>query len=132
MSIKKISHIGVAVSDLEAQLAHYRDALGLEFLGIEEVPDQGVRVAMLRVGEAQIELLQPLSEESPVARFIAKRGQGIHHLAFEVEGLEGMLAGLAGAGVRLIDAAPRAGAHGKRIAFLHPGSTFGVLTELCE
>lgn len=132
MSIRKISHIGIAVRDLGPQVALYRDVMGLELLGVEEVADQGVRVAMFRVGESTVELLEPLSEASPIHAFLEKRGEGLHHLAYEVEGIEGTLAALERGGVRLIDRQPRLGAHGKRIAFLHPRSTGGVLTELCE
>jgi methylmalonyl-CoA/ethylmalonyl-CoA epimerase len=132
VSIRKISHIGIAVRDLDRQVALYRDVLGLELLGFEEIEDQQVRVAILRVGESNIELLEPLSDRSPVAKFLERRGQGIHHLAYEVDGIEQILEGLDSDGVELIDRSPRDGAHGKRIAFIHPRSTFGVLTELCE
>jgi methylmalonyl-CoA/ethylmalonyl-CoA epimerase len=130
--IRKISHIGIAVRDLEQQVGLYRDVLGLELLGTEVIEDQQVRVAMFRVGESAIELLTPTSPESPVAKFLDRRGEGVHHLAYEVQGVEGLLADLEEKGVELIDKKPRAGAHGKRIAFLHPRSTFGVLTEICE
>jgi methylmalonyl-CoA/ethylmalonyl-CoA epimerase len=132
LSIRKISHIGIAVRDLDRQLALYRDVLGLELLGFEELEDQQVRVAILKVGESNIELLEPLSDSSPVARFLERRGEGIHHLAYEVQGITQVIENLDEMGVELIDRAPRAGAHGKRIAFVHPRSTFGVLTELCE
>jgi len=132
VSIQGLSHIGIAVRDLPAQVAFYRDVLGLELLGEEVVADQRVRVAVFRCGEARIELLAPLDAESPIARFLERRGEGIHHLAYAVSGLAGMLPELRGRGVDLIDQAPRAGAEGRQIAFLHPRSTFGVLTELCE
>ena len=132
MGIKKIAHIGIAVNDLDAQVAHYRDVLGLTLLGFEEVADQKIRAAIFEVGESHIELLAPTADDSPVAKFLARRGEGIHHLAFGVEGIEGMLRSMEERDVRLIDKQPRAGAHGLRIAFLHPTSTFGVLTELCE
>jgi methylmalonyl-CoA/ethylmalonyl-CoA epimerase len=132
MTIQKISHIGIAVKDLERQVHLYRDLLGLELINEEVVEDQKVRVAMLRIGESTIELLSPTSPESPVAKFLEKRGEGIHHVAYEVSDLPGQLAHLTAEGVDLIDKSPRDGAHGKRIAFLHPRSTFGVLTELCE
>lgn len=132
MTISKISHIGIAVRDLDEQIAFYRDKLGLELVGIESIEDQKVKVAIFRVGESNIELLTPTSPQSPVAKFLDKRGEGIHHLAYQVEGLEGLLAALENKGVDLIDKKPRQGAHGARIAFLHPRSTFGVLTELCE
>jgi methylmalonyl-CoA/ethylmalonyl-CoA epimerase len=132
VSIKKISHIGIAVQDLEEQVAFYRDVLGLELESREVVPDQNVEVAMFKVGESTIELLSPTSPESAVARFLDKRGQGIHHLAYEVDDIQQMLQKLEQKDVKLLDRQPRAGAHGKRIAFLHPAATFGVLTELCE
>lgn len=132
MHIQRIAHIAIAVKDLETQIAHYRDTFGLELVGREEVADQKVKVAMLRVGETTIELLEPTSPDSPVAKFLDKRGEGIHHLAFQVDGLASALGELRDKGVALLDAEPRDGAHGQRIAFLHPRATFGVLTELCE
>jgi len=132
MSDKRIDHIGIAVSSLDERVPFYRDTLGLEFLGYEEVVEQKVRVAIFDAGGAHVELLEPTAEDSPVAKFIAKRGEGLHHLAYGVEGLEQLLAGMAEEGVRLIDKEPRDGAHGKRIAFVHPAATGGVLTELCE
>lgn len=132
MSDKRIDHIGIAVSSLDERVPFYRDTLGLEFLGYEEVVEQKVRVAIFDAGGAHVELLEPTAEDSPVAKFIAKRGEGLHHLAYGVEGLELLLAGMAEEGVRLIDKEPRDGAHGKRIAFVHPAATGGVLTELCE
>lgn len=132
MGINKISHIGIAVRDLDQQVAFYRDKLGLELLGFEEVKDQQVKVAIFKVGESNIELLTPTSPESPIAKFLDKRGEGIHHLAYDSDGLEALLGTLEEKGVDLIDKKPRPGAHGARIAFLHPRSTFGVLTELCE
>ncbi len=132
MSIRKISHIGIAVRDLQQQVAFYRDVMGLEYVGTEVVEDQRVRVAIFRVGEAAIELLEPTSDDSPVAKHLAKKGEGIHHLAYDVEDLQQTLDNLAARGARLIDQTPRKGAHDKAIAFIHPKSTFGVLTELCE
>ena len=132
MSIRKISHIGIAVRDLDQQVAFYRDVMGLEYQGTEVVEEQQVRVAIFRVGESAIELLEPTSPESPVAKHLDKKGEGIHHLAYEVEGIQQTLDDLKQKGARLIDQGPRDGAHGKRIAFIHPKSTFGVLTELCE
>ena len=129
---KKISHIGIAVENIEAALPFYRDVLGLEFEGTEVVAEQKVRVAFLAIGESRIELLEPTAPDSPVAKFLEKNGPGVHHLAFEVDGLEGRLASLKGEGVRLIDEMPRIGAHHTRIAFLHPKASGGVLTELCE
>ena len=132
MSSKRIDHIGIAVSGLDDRVPFYRDTLGLELIGYEEVTEQKVRVAIFDAGGAHIELLEPTSEDSPVARFIAKRGEGLHHLAYSVKGLGLLLAGMEQDGVRLIDKEPRDGAHGKRIAFVHPAATGGVLTELCE
>jgi len=132
VTLRKIAHIGIAVRDLDEQVPLYRDKLGLELIGFEEIEDQQVKVAIFRVGESNIELLMPTAAESPIARFLDKRGEGIHHVAYQVEGLEGLLATLESNDVDLIDKSPRAGAHGMRIAFLHPRSTFGVLTELCE
>jgi methylmalonyl-CoA/ethylmalonyl-CoA epimerase len=130
--LTKINHIGIAVTSLEATLPFYRDNLSMPFAGIEEVPEQMVRVAMLQVGESKIELLEPTSPDSPVAKFIEKNGPGIHHIAYEVADVEAAIAKLTANGVRMIDAQPRAGAHGTRIAFLHPKATLGVLTELCQ
>ena len=130
--LSKINHIGIAVTSLDDSLPFYRDNLGMAFAGIEEVVEQKVRVAMLQVGESKIELLEPTSADSPVAKFIEKNGPGIHHLAYEVEDLEAAIARLMAAGARMIDEKPRAGAHGSRIAFVHPKSSNGVLTELCQ
>ena len=129
---KKISHIGIAVESIEAALPFYRDVLGLEFEGTEVVAEQKVKVAFLVIGESRIELLEPTAPDSPVAKFLEKNGPGIHHLAYQVEGLQGRLDALKGEGVRLIDETPRLGAHHTRIAFLHPKASGGVLTELCE
>jgi len=129
---KKINHVGVAVKSIEAALPFYRDVLGMSFEGIEEVAEQKVKVAFLGVGESRIELLEATSDDSPVAKFIEKNGEGVHHVAYEVDDLNSVLANLEGHGVRLIDQKPRFGAHGTRIAFLHPKATMGVLTELCE
>ncbi len=129
---QKINHIGIAVKSLAASLPFYRDILGMKFEGTEEVAEQKVRVAFLVVGESRIELLEPTAADSPVARFLEKNGEGIHHLAYQVEDLAAALAALKEQGVRLVDEVPRRGAHGTRIAFLHPKSSGGVLTELCE
>ena len=130
--LTKINHIGIAVTSLEAALPFYRDNLGMAFAGVEEVVEQKVRVAMLQIGESKIELLEPTSEESPVARFIEKNGAGIHHIAYEVADIEAAIARLCADGARMIDEKPRHGAHGARIAFIHPKSSNGVLTELCQ
>ena len=132
MNISHIEHLGIAVKSLEEAIPYYEKVLGLECYNIEEVVDQKVRTAFFKVGETKIELLEPTSPESTIAKFIENRGEGIHHIAFAVKGLEGALAEVEAAGVRLIDKAPRGGAEGLSIAFLHPKSTQGVLTELCE
>ncbi|HHY36472.1 MAG TPA: methylmalonyl-CoA epimerase [Firmicutes bacterium] len=132
MKISKIDHIGIAVKDLEEALKLYRDILQLEVKGVEEVPDQKVKVAFIPVGESKVELLEPTSGDSPVAKFIEKRGEGIHHLTLRVDNLEKALEEAREAGIRLIDEKPRLGAGGAKIAFLHPKSTGGVLLELCE
>ena len=130
--LTKINHIGIAVQSLDAAIPFYRDNLGMAFAGIEEVPEQKVRVAMLKVGESKIELLEPTSLDSPVAKFIEKNGVGIHHIAYEVNDIEAAIAKLLSDGARMVDEKPRNGAHGTRIAFIHPKSSLGVLTELCQ
>ena len=130
--IQKINHIGIAVSSLTEQIPFYRDVLKLNFLGEETVPGQGVRVAMFQCGKVKIELLEPMGPESPIARFIEKKGPGIHHIAYETSSLRKQLQSLEAAGIRLIDKTPRNGAHKTKIAFLHPASSGMVLTELCE
>ena len=131
MTAYKIDHLGIAVESIDAALAVYR-ALGLVEIRREEVPTQKVTAAFLPVGESRIELLEPTSPDSPVAKFLGKRGEGIHHVCFAVEDLEAALADLAGKGFRLIHAAPVEGAGGKRVAFLHPEAGRGVLIELAE
>lgn len=130
--LNKINHIGIAVKSLEETIPFYRDQLSMPFAGIEEVAEQKVRVAMLQIGESKIELLEPTSEDSPVAKFIEKNGPGIHHVAYEVSDIEAAIARMMGEGARMIDEKPRNGAHGARIAFVHPKSSHGVLTELCQ
>lgn len=132
MMVRRIDHIGIAVESLEASVPFYRDVLGLESLGVEEVPSQKVRVAMFAVGEARIELLEPTSPDSPIAGFLEKRGQGIHHIAYGVDSASSEVERLTGLGVDMIDKAPRPGAGGSMIAFIHPKSSGKVLTELCE
>lgn len=133
MNISRIEHLGIAVKSLEEAIPYYENVLGLKCYAIEEVADQKVKTAFFMVGETKIELLEPTSEESTIAKFIEKRGEGIHHLAFKIEdGVANALAKVEGKGIRLIDKAPRKGAEGLDIAFLHPKSTLGVLTELCE
>jgi len=128
----KIEHIGIATREIEKALSFWRDALGLEVVHTEIVEEQGVRVAMLPVGEPRIELLEPTSDDSPVAKFIEKRGAGIHHIAVRVDDIRAMLRRLKESGVRLIDETPRVGAGGCLVAFVHPSSANGVLLELVE
>ena len=130
--LKKISHLGIAVTSIEEALPFYQDVLGMKFEGTEEVAEQKVKVAFFALGESRIELLEPTAPDSPVAKFLDKNGPGLHHVAYEVANLEQRLAELKANGVRLVDEAPRGGAHATRIAFLHPKASGGVLTELCE
>ncbi len=130
--LQKINHIGIAVQSLDATLPFYRDALGMTFKCEEEVAEQMVKVAMLQVGESKIELLEPTSPDSPIARFLEKNGPGIHHIAYEVEDIEAAIAHMKDQGARMIDEIPRNGAHSTQIAFVHPKSSNGVLTELCQ
>lgn len=133
MELTHIEHLGIAVKSLEESIPFYEKVLGLKCYAIEEVVDQKVRTAFFKIGQTKIELLEPTSPESTVAAFIEKRGEGIHHLAFAVgDGVANALAEVEGKGIRVIDKAPRRGAEGLDIAFLHPKSTIGVLTELCE
>jgi methylmalonyl-CoA/ethylmalonyl-CoA epimerase len=127
-----IDHLGIAVRSIDEASRFYRDALGLECTGIEEVADQKVRVAFFPIGDTRIELLEPTAADSPIAKFLAKNGPGLHHIAYRVDDLPATLAALKSAGVRLIDESPRPGAHGMQIAFAHPASTSGVLTEFCQ
>ena len=128
----KIEHIGIATHKIDDALKFWRDALGLSVLETEEVAEQGVRVAMLPVGEPRIELLEPTSESSPVAKFLEKRGAGIHHIAVRVDDIRAALQRLHEQGARLIDESPRVGAGGSLVAFVHPASAGGVLLELVE
>ena len=128
----KVDHIGIAVKSLTEAVKVYQDAIGLEVSGYDEVDDQGVRVAMLTIGESRIELLEPTREDSPIEKFMMNRGEGIHHIAVRVDDIEEALERLKASGVRLIDSTPRRGAHNTRIAFIHPSSTHGVLLELVE
>jgi methylmalonyl-CoA/ethylmalonyl-CoA epimerase len=127
-----IEHIGIAVKDLNASIPYYENILGLKCYAIEEVKDQKVKTAFFMVGQTKIELLESTDAEGPIGKFIEKKGEGIHHIAFAVENIEQALEETAEKGVQLIDKTPRAGAEGMTIAFLHPKSTFGVLTEFCE
>ena len=129
--LKKIDHIGIVVRSIEEALKVYRDALGLPLAHVQEVPEQQVRIAFLPIGDCEIELVEPTAADSGVARFLEKRGEGLHHICFEVEDIEAALQDLAAKGVRLIDRQPRQGAIG-RVAFLHPKSAHGVLIELVE
>jgi methylmalonyl-CoA/ethylmalonyl-CoA epimerase len=128
----KIDHIGIATGGIEEVAAFYRDALGLKIEDVEEVSDQKVRVAMLPIGESRIELLEPTTADSPISKFLAKRGPGIHHVAIQVEDIRESLGKLKQEGARLIDEEPRTGAGGCLVAFVHPSSTGGVLVELVE
>ena len=130
--VKAINHIGIAVRSIDAQRAFYEGTLGAVFEGVEEVADQKVRVGFLRVGDVRLELLEPTDPSSTVATFLDKRGEGLHHIAYTVDDLEGRIAELKGSGVRMIDETPRPGRTMMRIAFVHPKSSNGVLTELCE
>jgi methylmalonyl-CoA/ethylmalonyl-CoA epimerase len=125
-----LDHIGIAVGDVSASLAFFRDVLGLEVGTPEDVASQGVRVTFLPAGESSLELLAPTTRDSPVARYLSKRGAGMHHVAFRVEDIRAALAELKARGVRLIDEAPRPGAHGSLVAFIHPSAADGVLVEL--
>ncbi|MDX1971308.1 MAG: methylmalonyl-CoA epimerase [Candidatus Sumerlaeia bacterium] len=127
-----VNHIGIAVKSIDDNKAFYENVLGAVFEGIEVVESQKVRVAFYRVGTVKLELLEPTSEESTIAKFIEKKGEGLHHVAYEVESIEARLAELKAEGVKLIDETPRMGAHHMKIAFLHPKSSAGILTELCE
>ena len=130
--IEQIDHIGIAVHSIEESEALYRDVLGLEYEGTEVVDDQGVRVAFYRAGEAMIELIEPVDEDSPIARHLDKRGPGIHHLALRCDDIEGTRDEVSESGIRLLSDKPRDGAHGKLISFLHPGDTGKVLLELTQ
>ena len=132
MNLTHIEHLGIAVKSIEACLPYYEDVLGLKCYNIEEVADQKVKTAFFKVGQTKIELLEPTSEDSTIAKFIANKGEGIHHIAFATDSVADALADAAEKGIRLIDTAPRGGAEGLQIAFLHPKSTCSVLTELCE
>lgn len=132
MKPSHIEHIGIAVSDLSKSIGFYEKVFGLKCYNIEEVPDQKVRTAFFKIGETKIELLESTDPEGPIRKFIDAKGEGIHHIAFAVSGIENQLQHAEESGVRLIDHSPRMGADGLDIAFLHPKSTAGVLIELCE
>ena len=128
----KINHLGIATKGIDEALKFWSDALGLENVHTEIVEDQKVRVAMLPIGESHIELLEPTSDDSPISKFLKKRGPGIHHIAVEVDDIAASLAKLKSQGMRLIDETPRLGAEGCLVAFVHPASTNGVLLELVQ
>jgi methylmalonyl-CoA/ethylmalonyl-CoA epimerase len=130
--LSTIDHVGVAVEDIDAALPLYRDSLGMPLVHRETVTAQGVYAALLDVGDSHIELLQPIGPETAVGKFLSRRGPGMHHVAYRVADVEGTLRALAAAGLRLIDERPRPGIRGSRVAFLHPTSTGGVLTEIVE
>lgn len=130
--IKRINHIAIVVDDIDEALAFWRDALGLQLDHIEDVPEQESMVAFLPTGESEVELVQPTSDDSGVARYLQKRGPGMHHICFEVEDIQTSLEQLKGKGVRLINESPMVGAGGKKMAFIHPESAYGVLVELYE
>lgn len=132
MEPSHIEHIGIAVTNLAASVAFYEQVFGLKCYNIEEVADQKVRTAFFRIGQTKIELLESTDPEGPIAKFIEKKGEGIHHIAFAVENIDEQLRHAEKKGVRLINANPRKGAEDLDIAFLHPRSTGGVLIELCE
>jgi methylmalonyl-CoA/ethylmalonyl-CoA epimerase len=130
--LEAIDHIGVAVPDIDAALGLYRDTLGMPLVHRETVSEQGVEAALLDVGDAHVELLQPLGPDTAVGKFLANRGAGLHHVAYRVEDVQDTLSHLAAAGLRLIDEKPRTGIRGSRVAFVHPASTAGVLTEIVQ
>src|SRR6516162_1592885 len=130
--VQAVNHIGIAVRSIDAQRPFYEGTLGGLFEGVEEVPDQKVRVGFFRVNDVRLELLEPTDPSSTVAVFLDKWGERMHHVAYTVEDIEARIAELKQSGVQMIDNAPRGGAHHMRIAFIHPGSTGGILTELCE
>jgi methylmalonyl-CoA/ethylmalonyl-CoA epimerase len=130
--IKRITHIGVVVKDIDSALLFWRNILGLSAASVEDVPAEQTRIVRLPVGGAEVELVEPTAADSGTARFLRKRGPGLHHLCLEVDNLEGLMAWLRGQGIRLINDAPRVDAGGMRYAFVHPRSTGGVLIELHE
>ncbi len=130
--LSAVDHVGVAVDSIDAALAIYRDALGMPLVHRETVEEQGVDAALLDVGDGHIELLEPLGPDTAVGKFLARRGPGLHHVAYRVESVQETLGALSAAGVRLIDEHPRTGIRGSLVAFLHPSSTGGVLTEIVQ
>ena len=132
MELSHIEHIGIAVKSLEDAILYHEEKLGLKCYAIEEVADQKVKTSFFKIGQTKIELLESTSPDETIAKFIEKKGEGVHHIAFATNNLQEALNDIADKGVQLIDKAPRKGAEGLNIAFLHPKSTLGVLTELCE
>ncbi|MCD6112347.1 MAG: methylmalonyl-CoA epimerase [Bacteroidales bacterium] len=132
MKITHIEHIGIAVKNLEESIKYYEKVLGLKCYSIEEVKDQKVKTAFFKVGQTKIELLESTDSEGPIGKFISKNGEGLHHMAFATEDVDASLKEAEAKGIRVIDKISRKGAEGLNIGFLHPKSTFGVLTELCE
>ncbi len=130
--ITKINHIAILVNDLESPLSFWRDALGLELTQVEEVPGEQARIAFLPTGDSEIELVQPTTEDSGLARYLEKRGPGMHHICLEVDDIDGMLAQLKEKGIQLINEAAKVGSNGRRYAFVHPKSASGVMVELYE
>jgi methylmalonyl-CoA/ethylmalonyl-CoA epimerase len=130
--LSTIDHVGIAVDDIDASLTVYRDLLGMPLVHRETVAEQGVDAALLDVGDGHIELLQPLGPDTAVGKFLAKRGPGLHHVAYRVDDIDQALTALAQSGARLIDERPRTGIRGSRVAFVHPGATGGVLTEIVQ
>lgn len=130
--LDRIDHLGIAVRSIEERVPIYRDVLGLEYLGEDVVEEQGVRVAFFKIGEAKLELLEPLSDEGPIAKFLARSGEGIHHIAFACDDIDAERERVAAEGVRLLSDAPLDGAHGKLITFMHPKDTGRVLMELTQ
>lgn len=132
MNLSHIEHIGIAVKSLEQAIPYYENILGLKCYAIEEVKDQRVKTAFFKIGQTKLELLESTDPEGPVGKFIEKKGEGVHHIAFATDGVQQTLNEVEEKGIRLIDKVPRKGAEGLNIGFLHPKSTFGVLTEFCE
>jgi methylmalonyl-CoA/ethylmalonyl-CoA epimerase len=133
MKLSHIEHIGIAVKSLEISIPLYEELLGLKCYAVEEVAEQKVKTAFFKIGDTKIELLESTDPEGPIGKFLEKKGEGVHHIAFATEdGLQKTLDELSGKGIQLIDKTPRKGAEGMNIAFLHPKSTGGILTELCE
>ena len=130
--VKSLNHVGIAVKSIDEQRPYYEAVLGADFEGTEEVAEQKVRVAFFRINDVRLELLEPTDPDSTIAKFLEKRGEGLHHLAFTVQNIEQRIAELKQEGIRMIDDTPRIGAHKMQIAFVHPKSSAGVLTELCE